>query len=86
MELKLIEQSLGASEKCHHSFVEECWGQGPLIPLHFGKVGSNGKKKPPGRESYVLIQVGLVCIALVRIRGQGRDCVNNFSLWLQTLL
>lgn len=45
MELKLIEQSLGASEKCHHSFVKECWGQGPLIPLHFGKVGSNGKKK-----------------------------------------
>lgn len=57
--------------------VEECWGKGPLILLHFDKVGPNGKKKPPGKETYVLTEVGLVCTAVVRIRGHGRDSDSN---------
>lgn len=79
MELKLIEQSLGASEKCHHSLVEECWGKGPLIPLHFGKVGSNDKKKPPGRKSYVLVEVGLVWHCSSKDKGTRK------GLWQQLL-
>lgn len=73
MELKLTEESPGANKKLHSSWAEGCWGREPLIPLYFwptaqDKVGSNGKKKLPGREMHVLMEVRLVYDEVVRLR------------------
>ena len=53
-------------------------GKGAINSSALWQSGVQWQKKPLGRESYVLIEVGLVCTAVVRIRGHGRDSDNSF--------
>ena len=38
------------------------------------------RKSPQAEKSYMLIEVGLMCTAMVRIRGHGRESNNCYTM------